>query len=75
MAEINEKKEESKSQNINELVDLRSIAIDMTLPAEERRKEFLKQIKNPYLFRYGTYIVELSFKDEGKSFMDCFHEM
>lgn len=52
--------------NIEDLVDLRSIAIDMNLPVEEREKEFLRQIKNPYLFRYDAYVVEISVKGDGE---------
>lgn len=41
------------------LVDLRSVEVDMDLPLEERRKEFLRQIKNPHLFLYDGYVVEI----------------
>ena len=36
-----------------ELVDINSVAIDLTLPREDRITEFLKQIKNPYHFECG----------------------
>ena len=36
-----------------ELVDIRDVSIDRTLPKEERVRSFIQQIKNPYCFRCG----------------------
>lgn len=33
-----------------ELVDIRTVSVDMDLPKEERISEFVRQIRNPYLF-------------------------
>lgn len=33
------------------LVDIEEIEIDRTLPKEERIREFIRQIRNPYCFR------------------------
>lgn len=45
------------------LVDIRTVKIDMELPKEERIQSFLKQIKNPYLCRYGNIVVQSIFAD------------
>ena len=45
------------------LVDIRDVVIDTSLPKEERIKDFIRQIKNPYLFKHGKHIVHLVFQD------------
>ena len=51
--------------NINELVDIRNIEIDSSLPPEEKKRSYLEQIKNPYLYRCGNVVVRVSFNDTG----------
>lgn len=46
-----------------DLVDIRSVQIDTNLPKEERIQSFLKQIKNPYLFRYGDMVIHSVFSE------------
>ena len=45
------------------LVDIRSVNIDTTLPKEERMCDFIRQIKDPYLYRHGKYVVKIAFSD------------
>ena len=45
------------------LVDIRSVEIDTSLPKEERMRDFLRQVKNPYLYRHGKYVVKLTFSE------------
>lgn len=45
------------------LVDIRDVNIDMTLPKEERMRVFIRQVKNPYLYRHGKYVVKIAFAD------------
>ncbi|MCF0134302.1 MAG: hypothetical protein HUJ72_10580 [Blautia sp.] len=45
------------------LVDIRNVEIDRSLPKEERIRQFVKQIKNPYCFRCGEAVVKMSFMD------------
>ena len=40
------------------LVDIRTVSVDMELPKEERISEFVRQIKNPYLFKCGGMLVK-----------------
>ena len=47
--------------NINDLADIRNVEIDPTLPKEERKKSYLRQIKNPHLYRCRDMIVRVSF--------------
>ena len=57
-------------QNINDLADIRDVKIDTTLPKEERQKSFLRQIKNPHLYRCGDMIVRVSFANTGITMED-----
>lgn len=45
------------------LVDIQAIQIDGSLPKEERILDFIRQIKNPYLFKCGDMIVQSIFSD------------
>ena len=45
------------------LVDIRSVNVDTSLPKEERMRDFIRQIKNPYLYRHGKYVVKITFSD------------
>lgn len=49
--------------DIEDLVDIRTVQIDMDLPKDQRIQSFLKQIKNPYLFRYGDMVIQSVFAD------------
>ena len=57
--------------NIDDLADIRDVKIDTSLPKEERMISFLKQIKNPYLYRCGETIVRVSFADNGVTLEEC----
>ena len=46
--------------NIDDLVDINTVVIDTSLPVEEKKRQFLEQIKNPYLYRCGNTIVRIS---------------
>ncbi len=56
------------------LVDIEKINVDKNLPVEERIREFVRQIKNPYFFRCGKLIVQVEYSDTGKSINDCLKE-
>ena len=47
------------------LVERQSVKVDMSLPREERIKEYIKQIKNPYCYLDGDVVVKVSFQEEG----------
>ena len=51
------------------LVDLKSVTIDKTLPVPERITSFIKQVKNPYLFKVDDTTVKVEFSS-GKSLED-----
>ena len=58
-----------------ELVDIRDVKVDKNLPKQERIAEYLRQIKNPYLFKCGKFIVAASFAEDGPTLEDCLIRM
>ena len=62
--------DDSKLKNIEpeDLVKMKDISVT------EKKREFIRQIKNPYLYRQGEYVVKLSFADTGASLTDRLKE-
>ena len=56
------------------LADILEIEIDRDLSDTEKKREFIKQIRNPYLYRQGEYIVKLSFADTDATLTDRLKE-
>lgn len=50
--------------NLDELVDLREVQIDNSLDEAEKIMDYIEKIKNPYVFRYGDYVIKLEFDNE-----------
>lgn len=50
-------------ENLNDLQDIRDVVIDQTESKEKRMKSFIKQIKNPYMYKCGDIVVKTSFAD------------
>ena len=57
------------------LVDVREIEIDEGLPKEERKREYLRQVKNPYCFRVGDVVVKCSYSNDGVTIRDRFRQL
>ena len=55
----------AQSTQVSDLVDIRTVTVDKSLPKEERIADFVRQIKNPYRFRCG------SFARNGATLEDC----
>ena len=51
----------------NTLQDIRDVKIDSSLTTEQKMVEYLKQIKNPYCYKHGKYVVKVRFSDTGIS--------
>lgn len=56
------------------LADILEIRIDQDLDDAAKRKEFIRQIGNPYLYRQGEYVVKLSFADTDATLTDRLKE-
>ena len=62
-------------QDLSELVDIRDVVIDRTLPVEERIKSYVEQIRNPYCFRVGDVKVRVSYANKDQSLNESFVSM
>lgn len=49
----------------SDLVNIQDVEIDSSLPAAEKMRRYLEQIKNPYCFLCGDVPVKLRFSDDG----------
>ena len=58
-------------QDSDTLVDIRTISVDKGLPKEDRIAAFVQQIKNPYRFRCGDFIVNAAFSNGGPTLEEC----
>ena len=47
----------------DELVDIRDVKVNTSLPKRERAIDFIRQIGNPYCYRHGKYVVKVGFSD------------
>lgn len=52
------------------LRDIREVEINADLPKGERMLDFIRQIKNPYCYRHGKYVVKVSFIDTDATLED-----
>jgi hypothetical protein len=43
------------------LVDIRDVSVNTALPKRERAVDYIRQIKNPYCYKHGKYIVKVGF--------------
>lgn len=57
--------------NTDTLVDINDISVNKDLPKPERIKEYIRQIKNPYRFKCGNFVVTAKYSDKGLSIEDC----
>ena len=57
--------------NSDTLVDINDISVNNDLPKPERIKEYIRQIKNPYCFKCGNFVVTVKYSDKGLSIEDC----
>ena len=66
---------EQSEKNLSELVDIRDVVIDKSLPLEERVRSYVEQIKDPYCFKVGDVVVRVLYADKDKSLTDSFTSM
>lgn len=58
----------------DELVDITKLSIDKSLEGNERKAEFIRQVKNPYCYRVGNIIVKSSYSG-GATLTERFQEL
>ncbi len=51
------------------------VKINRKLDKQSRLVEFVRQIKNPYLFKVGDVVVRIIYNDQGPTFEDVFKKL
>ena len=64
-----------RTVDLETLVDVTTIIIDENLSKEERVKEYLRQVKNPYCFKVGDVVVKCSYSNDGVTLKDRFEQL
>jgi hypothetical protein len=77
---IDEKIREMKNVDIqtvdkSTLVDIRTVAIDENLPVEERIKQLVEGLRNPYCFKVGDVAVKIEYEDTEVTFEQRFERI
>lgn len=65
----------SQTKKLDDLVDIRDVQVDRSLPTEERIRSFVEQIKDPYCFRVGNVKVKVSYAKRDETLDDSFSTM
>ncbi len=58
-----------------EIDDIRNIKINKNLPVQERIVDFLKKVKNPYVFKVEDTLVKISFGTENVDVKQCLNNI
>lgn len=58
-----------------DLVDVRNLTFDTSIPIEQRAAWILGAVKNPYCFRVGDMGVKLEFLDNTQVLQNAFHDL
>ena len=56
--------------NIEDFADLKALTVDKTKSQPERLKQFITDVKNPYMVRVGDTLVRIEFTG-GRNFSDA----
>ena len=63
--------ESNHNQSADELIDIRDVHVSRDLPRDKRIAEYVRQIRNPYLFKCGEITVHVSFTPNGPTLEEC----
>ena len=58
-----------------ELADIVEVKINKEKSREGQIRDYLEQIKNPYCYKYGEYIVKIGFEDTTVTLTDRLKEL
>lgn len=61
--------------NLDELKDISKIRIDRERTVDEKKKQYLRKVGNPYLVKVGSTMVKIRFANNGVSFEDAFESL
>lgn len=77
---VDEKIKEMKNVDIrtvdkSTLVDIRDVTIDESLPVEERIRQLVEGLHNPYCFLVGDVVVKVEYEDTEVTFEQRFEKI
>lgn len=49
--------------DVQDLVDIREVKVNKALSQKNQVINYVRQIKNPYCYKYGNYVVKISFEN------------
>lgn len=59
---------------VEDLVDIRTVNINSQLSQPNRLLDFLNQVKNPYCYRHGDFVVQIGFSNTEVTLTDRLNE-
>ena len=59
-----------RTVNPDTLADIRDVKVNTALPQRERIFDFIRQVKNPYLYKCGKMVVKVSFAETESTLED-----
>ena len=62
-----------RTVNRNTLVQRSSVKIDSKKSKQERIRDYISQIGNPYCYLEGNTVVKISFANTDRTIEDCIH--
>lgn len=60
-----------KTVDRSKLIQRSIVRLDPAAPREERLRDFIQQIKNPYCYLDGKTVVKISFSSTDTTMEDC----
>ena len=60
-----------KTVDRSKLIQRSSVRLDPAAPREERLRDFIQQLKNPYSYLDGKTVVKISFSSTDTTMEDC----
>ena len=58
-----------------DLVDIRTITVDKNLPKQERIIEYVRQIGDPYHFKYKDIDITARYPESGPTLENCLKQL
>lgn len=63
--------DQTVNYKLENLTDIGKLEVDNNMSSLERKVEYLKEIKNPYLFRVDDTVVRVKYDAEGQTFAEA----
>jgi len=61
--------------DIQDLVDIKEVRVNRSLSKKNQMIDYVRQIKNPYCYKYGDYVVKISFEDTAVTLTERLKEL